>query len=121
MESLGSSNRASVELQNSKGTKKTKRRHVSRAKSEQGRDTPTHETFTPHPSVAGLSREERIKLYMSRIWVNPENDDDKRVKNGKNNLPVNIFTGEEYKEDEIKGTLFEGDGGFKCKKGTTKA
>lgn len=106
MESMGSSNRPSFAAQESSTKGKPKRRYVSRSKSEQGSDTPQHENFPIHPSITGLSREERIKLYQMRA-----------ESKGKKGNPVNIFTDEEYKDDEIKGTLYQGDEGYGSKKG----
>lgn len=81
---------------------KPKRRKVSRTKSEQGRDTAPQSTNLCHPSVSSLSREERILVYMSRVWENPKNSKCKKIRVGKNNLPLNVLTGEEYTAKELE-------------------
>jgi hypothetical protein len=48
-------------------------------------------------------REARIQLYMSRVWTKPEDKDDKNTVKGENGRPLNIFTGTEYTEAEMKG------------------
>lgn len=103
MDSVGSSNRPSSEMENFGTTPKPKkkRRYVSRGRSEQGRDTAPPQSERCHPSAANLSREERIQLYMSRIWENPEGKE-KKERKGNNNLPLNVFSGEEYTEEELK-------------------
>lgn len=48
-------------------------------------------------------KEARILLYMSRMWVNPADEDNKETVKGENGRPLNIFTGTEYTEAEMKG------------------
>ena len=55
------------------------------------------------------AREARILLYMSRYHNAPETETGEGRKTGKNGRPLNLFDGEEYKEDEIHGVDFEGE------------
>jgi len=79
-------------------SEKLKRRRVNKKKreDEQRRHTTTEHRsviagIPQHPSVIGLSPEERILLYM------------KRAEQGKESKkPVNIFTGELYNKEELE-------------------
>lgn len=79
-DSLGQSFKAS-EFGAKRGKKKDK---------QEGLDTPE-------------KREARIQLYMSRMWTNPADEDNKETVKGENGRPLNIFTGDEYTQEEVDG------------------
>lgn len=98
MDSVDSSMRPSAALKMFGGTDTSKKRtNVSRKKSEQG-NLPTSKNTPRHPSIAGLSREERIQLYSSRVGIGMSND----CPFGPNGRPLEVFTGEEYSVEEMR-------------------